>query len=137
MLIPFLNKRSNDSPEMTFIDHLEALRGHIIRSILAILVMAIAIFINIDWMYDTIIMGPIRNDFVSYTSLCRFSHFLHIGDALCLPPIPPGYKLLGMTVSGPFMAAIQIGITGGFIAAFPYIFWEFWKFVKPALSPKE
>jgi sec-independent protein translocase protein TatC len=137
MAIPFFNKKNNDSEEMTFVDHLEALRGHIIRSILAILIMAIAIFINIDWMYDTIIMGPIRNDFVSYRALCNFSHYLHIGNALCLPPIPPGYKLLGMTVSGPFMAAIQIGITGGFIAAFPFIFWEFWKFVKPALSDKE
>jgi sec-independent protein translocase protein TatC len=122
---------------MTFIDHLEALRGHIVRSLLAILVLAIIIFIKIDWVYDTIIMGPIRNDFISYRALCRLSHTLRIGDALCLPPIPKGYKLLGMTVSGPFMAAIQIGIFGGFIAAFPYIFWEFWRFVKPALSPKE
>lgn len=122
---------------MTFVDHLEALRGHIIRSILAILVLAIAIFMNIDWVYDAIVMGPIRNDFVSYRALCNFSHFLHLGDALCLPPMPKGYKLLGATVSGPFMAALQIGMLGGFIGAFPFIFWEFWKFVKPALSDKE
>lgn len=122
---------------MTFIDHLEALRGHIVRSLLAILVLAIIIFIKIDWVYDIIIMGPIRNDFISYQALCRLSHALRIGDALCMPPIPKGYRLLGTTVSGPFMAAIQIGIFGGFIAAFPYIFWEFWRFVKPALSPKE
>lgn len=137
MAIPFFNKRNNDSEEMTFVDHLEALRGHIIRSILAILVLAIAIFMNIDWVYDAIVMGPIRNDFVSYRALCNFSHFLHLGDALCLPPMPKGYKLLGATVSGPFMAALQIGMLGGFIGAFPFIFWEFWKFVKPALSDKE
>lgn len=136
MAIPFLNRRSNDN-EMTFIDHLEELRWHIVRAVLAILIAAIVIFANIDWVYDYIVMGPIRNDFVSYRYLCGLSHFLGIGDALCMPPIPKNYKLLGNTVSGPFMSAIQIGIIGGFIAAFPYIFWEFWRFVKPALSPKE
>jgi sec-independent protein translocase protein TatC len=136
MALTFLERRSNDS-EMTFIDHLEELRWHILRSALAILVAAVIIFIKIDWVFDNIVMGPIRNNFWSYRALCNLSHRLHIGDALCMPPIPEGYKLLGTTVSGPFMSAIQIGIIGGFIAAFPYIFWEFWKFVKPALSPKE
>lgn len=98
---------------------------------------AVVIFLNIDWVFDNVVMGPVRNNFVSYRLLCNLSHALHIGDALCMPPIPTGYKLLGTTVSGPFMSAIQIGIIGGLIAAFPYIFWEFWKFVKPALSPKE
>jgi len=122
---------------MTFVDHLEALRWHIMRSVIAIMVAAIVIFLNIDWVFDNVVMGPVRNNFVSYRMLCNLSHSLHIGDALCMPPIPPGYKLLGTTVSGPFMSAIQIGIVGGLIAAFPFIFWEFWKFVKPALSPKE
>src|ERR1043165_9210015 len=132
----FLERRGNDS-EMTFVDHLEALRWHIMRSVIAILAGATVIFLNIDWVFDNIVMGPVRNDFVSYRSLCNLSHALQIGDALCMPPIPPGYKLLGTTVSGPFMVAIQIGVIGGLIAAFPYVFWEFWKFVKPALSPKE
>jgi sec-independent protein translocase protein TatC len=136
MALTFFERRSNDS-EMTFVDHLEELRWHLVRAVLAIMIAAIAIFINIDWVYDNIIMGPVRNDFISYRALCNTSHFLHLGDALCMPPIPPNYKLLGNTVSGPFMSAIQIGLIGGFIAAFPFIFWEFWKFVKPALSPKE
>jgi sec-independent protein translocase protein TatC len=136
MALTFFERRSNDS-EMTFIDHLEELRWHIVRSVLAILIAAIVIFINIDWVYDTIVMGPIRNDFVSYRALCGLSNFLHLGNALCMPPIPANYKLLGNTVSGPFMSAMQIGLIGGFIAAFPFIFWEFWKFIKPALSPKE
>jgi sec-independent protein translocase protein TatC len=136
MASTFFDRRSNDS-EMTFIDHLEELRWHIVRSVLAIFVGAIVIFINIDWVFDMVIMGPVRNDFISYKAMCGLSHMLHMGDALCMPPIPKDYKLLGNTVSGPFMSAIQIGLIGGFIAAFPFIFWEFWKFVKPALSPKE
>jgi sec-independent protein translocase protein TatC len=136
MALTFFDRRSNDS-EMTFIDHLEQLRWHIMRSVLAILVAAIAIFIKIDWVFDNVVLGPVRNNFISYRLMCNLSHSLRIGNALCMPPIPPGYKLLGNTVSGPFMSAIQIGVIGGFIAAFPFIFWEFWKFVKPALSPKE
>jgi len=135
-LLDFFDRRSNDS-EMTFIDHLEELRWHIVRSVLAIFVCAIVIFIKIDWVYDMIVMGPVRNDFISYRAMCGLSHWLHLGNSLCMPPIPANYKLLGNTVSGPFMSAIQIGMIGGFIAAFPFIFWEFWKFVKPALSPRE
>lgn len=120
---------------MTFIEHLEELRWHIVRSVIAILVCATAIFIYIDWVFDVIITGPIRSDFVSYRMLCDMSHSLGMGDALCMPPIK--VKLLGNTVSGPFMSAIQIGLVGGFVAAFPYIFFEFWRFIKPALSPKE
>ncbi len=139
MALSFLNKlkkRKGEESEMTFIEHLEELRWHIVRSVLAILIAAVAIFLYIDWVFDIIIMGPVRNDFISYRLLCDFSHYIGIGDALCLPPIKD-YKLLGSTVSGPFMSAIQIGLVGGFIAAFPYIFYEFWRFIKPALSPRE
>ena len=137
MALSFLNKRKSDGSEteMTFIEHLEALRWHIVRSVIAILVCAVAILINIDWVFDNIITAPIRNNFVSYRMLCNLSHKLGLGEALCLPPVD--VKLLGSTVSGPFMSAIQIGFIGGFIAAFPYIFYEVWRFIKPALSSKE
>jgi sec-independent protein translocase protein TatC len=137
MALSFFNrrKREGEESEMTFIEHLEELRWHIVRSVAAILICAIAIFIYIDWIFDNIITGPIHSDFISYRMLCNLSHSLHLGDALCMPPIK--VKLLGNTVSGPFMSAVQIGFVGGFIAAFPYIFFEFWRFIKPALSPKE
>lgn len=120
---------------MTFIEHLEELRWHIVRSVTAILVCAISIFIFRDWVFDNIITGPLHSDFISYRTLCNLSHALGLGDTLCMPPIK--VKLLGNTVAGPFMSAIQISIIGGFIAAFPYIFFEVWRFIKPALSPKE
>jgi sec-independent protein translocase protein TatC len=137
MSLSFLNKRRREGSEteMTFIEHLEELRWHIVRSVAAILICAILIFIYIDWIFDNVITGPIRSNFISYRLLCNLSHWLHLGDALCMPPIK--VKLLGNTVSGPFMSAIQIGIIGGLVAAFPYIFYEFWRFIKPALSPKE
>ncbi|TDO29090.1 twin-arginine translocase subunit TatC [Sediminibacterium goheungense] len=131
----FKRNQGTEQAEMSFIDHLEELRKHIIRSILAILIFAIVIFIYIDWVFETIIKGPINPDFVSYKALCDFSHWAHMGDALCMPPVT--VNLQSTTFGGQFMGSISIAIVGGIIAAFPYIFWEFWRFVKPALKEKE
>lgn len=120
---------------MSFIDHLEALRWHITRSVIVWLVIAIALFMKIDWIFDHIIFAPAESDFITYSGLCNLSHYLKLGDALCMPPI--NIQLQGNTISGPFMSAISIAMIGGLIVAFPYLFWELWKFIKPALSPKE
>ena len=134
MALSFLKKRSQNE-EMTFIDHLEELRWHIVRSLLAIIVCAILIFINMDWFFDLIILGPIRPDFISYTGLCRFSQWIGIGDALCMPTVQS--QLQATTFGSQFMSSITISFIGGFIVSFPYVFWEIWKFIKPALTPKE
>lgn len=124
-----------DAGEMSFIDHLEALRWHIVRAAAAILLAAIAIFVFRDWVFDNIVLAPASKEFVSYTNLCRFSHWAYLGDALCMPPID--IKFLYTSVTGPFTSTINIAIIGGIIVAFPYLFWELWRFIKPALSPKE
>jgi len=121
---------------MTFIDHLEELRWHIVRSVLAILVGAIVVFIYIDWVFDNIIAGPLQANFVTYTGLCKFSRWIGAGDGLCLPPPVVG-ELQTTTFGSQFMSSITMACVGGFIFAFPYIFWEFWRFIKPALSTKE
>ncbi len=120
---------------MGFVDHLEALRWHVVRSLIAVLLFAVFIFINIDWVFDTIIFGPMRKDFVSYRGLCNLSHYLHMGDALCMPP--PNVQMQVTAFGSQFMSSISISFIGGFIIAFPYVFWEIWRFIKPALSPKE
>lgn len=135
MALPFFNKRNTENEEMTFIDHLEELRWHIVRSITAVLLMAILIFVFQDFVFDVIILGPLSKDFVSYIKLCEFSHWAHIGDALCMPP--PSVELQATTFGTQFMSSITIAFTGGFILAFPYIFFEVWRFIKPALSTKE
>lgn len=128
-------KLGHEEDEMTFVDHLEALRWHIVRSLLAIMIFAVIIFIKIDWVFDRVIWGPLQNDFVSYTAMCRLSHWLHLGDALCMPPI--NIKMQATEFSAAFMSSITIAFVGGFIAAFPYVFWELWSFIKPALKPSE
>ena len=128
-------KRTPGQAEMSFIEHLEALRWHIVRSVLAILIIAIVCFLRIDWIFEKIIMGPLRQDFLSVVALCKLSHFLHIGDTLCLPAA--NVQLQTTAFGSQFISSITIAFVCGFIVAFPYIFWEFWSFVKPALSPKE
>ena len=120
---------------MSFIDHLEALRWHIMRAVLAVLLSAIFFFIFIDWIFDNVIMGPTRNEFISYRLLCSLSHSLGMGDSLCLPPMQLNLQVT--SVSGTFMSSITIAFAGGFIVALPYILWEVWRFIKPALHPSE
>ncbi len=120
---------------MTFVDHLEELRWHIIRSLIAVLVIAVVIFFNIQWVFDNIIAGPINPNFASYKYLCQFSHFLHIGETLCMTPVR--VKMISNEFGGQFFSSFSIAFIGGLIGAFPYIFWEFWRFVRPALRPGE
>lgn len=132
----FLRKLGNDAGvEMSFVDHLEALRWHLVRAVIVWLVAVIAIFTQIDWVFDNIVYAPARSTFVSYIALCDFSHWLGLGQALCMPAV--NIELQGNTISGPFMSAISISVIGGLIIAFPYLFWELWRFIKPALSAKE
>ena len=120
---------------MTFVDHLEELRWHITRSLIAVIVGGIVVFINIDWVFDNIITGPLQPDFLSYTALCDFGRWLKLGNSLCLTP--PKVELQTTAFGSEFMSSITISFMSGFILAFPYIFWEIWRFIKPALSPRE
>jgi sec-independent protein translocase protein TatC len=135
-LFDFLSKRKKgETGEMSFIGHLEELRGHLIRSVIAILIGAVVVFIYSDVVVDEVLFAPTRSDFVSAKWLCSFGHSIGIGDALCFKEI--NAKFLSTTMTGQFIASFTLAFVGGFIIAFPYIFWEFWRFVKPALSQKE
>ncbi len=127
--------QDSDESEMSFIDHLEALRWHVVRSIFAILLFGVIFFIFIDWIFDNVIMGPTRNDFISYRVLCSLSHTLRLGDSLCMPPMELNLQVT--SVSGTFMSSITIAFAGGLLFALPYVLWEVWRFVKPALKPEE
>ena len=131
----FNRNRGSEKSEMTFIDHLEELRSHIIRCVLAILVFAAMIFIYRNWIFDNVIYGPLNPDFISYRALCPFSHWAYMGDALCMPAVK--VDLQSNTFGGQFLSSISIALIGGIIVAFPFIFWEFWRFIRPALKEKE
>jgi sec-independent protein translocase protein TatC len=128
-------KDKEEPAEMTFFDHIEELRWHLIRSVAVWLTAVIFIFIYIDWIYDHIILAPTVSTFFTYGALCNLGHWLHLGDSFCMPVIKINLQVT--EVNGTFTSAINIAMIGGLVIAFPYIFWELWRFVKPALSPKE
>jgi sec-independent protein translocase protein TatC len=135
-LLDFFNKLKKDGTgEMSFIDHLEELRWHVIRSVIAVAIGAIVVFIYSDFVVNTILFAPTRSNFISSRWLCSLGHFIGIGNTLCFPDVKA--KFLENTMTGQFIASFTLAFIGGFIIAFPYIFWEFWKFVRPALSQKE
>jgi sec-independent protein translocase protein TatC len=135
-LLDFFNRRKkNSGDEMSFIDHLEELRWHLIRAVIAILVAAVIVFIYSDFVVDQVLFAPTRSDFISAKWLCSAGRGIGIGDALCFGQVDA--KFLETTMTGQFIASFTLAFIGGFILAFPYIFWEFWRFVRPALSGKE
>lgn len=135
-LLDFLNKRNkNETAEMSFIDHLEELRWHVIRAIVGVVIGAIVVFIYSDFVVDDVLFAPTRPDFISARWLCQMGQQIGIGETLCFGRVDA--KFLETTMTGQFIASFTLAFIGGFILAFPYVFYEFWKFVKPALSPKE
>lgn len=119
---------------MNFLDHVEDLRWHIIRSAIAILVGAIAVFCKVEWIFDHIILGPADDSFVSYKWFCALGRLVHY-DAFCLGNIKMRFQ--NTAVTGQFMMSLSVSLMLGFILVFPYILWELWKFIKPALKPSE
>ncbi len=124
-----------EKAEMSFFDHLEELRWHIIRSVAVIMVFAVVIFVKINYVYDVIILAPTRQSFITYRALCWLSHAFHLSDTLCLSDVPLQFQ--NMKLSGQFLQAMSSAFTFGLIISTPYVLWEFWRFVKPALKPNE
>jgi sec-independent protein translocase protein TatC len=126
----------NPKDEMTFLEHLEALRWHIIRSALVIILASIVAFIFKQIIFDTILVGPSKSDFIMSRWLCFLGRntFLHT-DVLCINSKP--IKLQNIQMAGQFTAHIKISLIAGLILAFPYVFYELWRFVKPALYLNE
>ncbi len=119
---------------MSFLQHLEALRWHLVRSVIAIVLVTIIVFINKYFVFDNIILGPKNLDFLTYKFLCLLSEKLHIA-ALCIKKI--NFTVINIELAGQFLLHLKSSFILGFILAFPYIFWEIWRFVKPALYDKE
>lgn len=121
--------------EMSFLDHLEVFRWHLIRAAVAILFFTIIAFIYKDIVFDVILLGPKRTEFLTYRILCEISQYLGLGDALCLRDSP--FSLMNISMSGQFSTHITTSIFAGFIIAFPYVLWEIWRFISPALHSNE
>jgi len=120
--------------EMAFWDHLEELRWHLIRSFIAVIVLAVLAFLSKDIIFDVIILGPKDANFLTYRVLCKISDFLSL-PVLCLDSL--SVEIRNFTMSGQFLTHMYVSIVAGIIVAVPYIIWEMWRFINPALNPKE
>lgn len=126
--------QSVEEKEMSFWDHLDALRSHLFRSIAAILVFAIVAFIYKDFVFDYIILAPKDSDFFTNRMLCKLADLVSV-EALCIGNL--NLVLQNINMSGQFMTHMYISIFAGLICALPYVLWELWRFILPALQPNE
>ncbi len=129
-----LDQVEDESGEMSFLDHLEELRWHLIRSLIAIFVFAITAFISKGIIFGEIILGPSKPSFWTYKVLCVLSELLN-SDSLCISELP--FIIQSRQMTGQFSMHITSSFVIGLICAFPYAFWEIWRFVKPGLYEKE
>jgi sec-independent protein translocase protein TatC len=129
-----LDQEPIEENEMSFLDHLEELRWHVVRSLAAVIIFTIGAFIMAPWIFENIIFAPARVDFPTFKVLCRFGDFVG-ADALCVTKLP--FKVQSRNMTGQFTMHILASFIIGFILAFPYVVWEIWRFIKPGLYNKE
>lgn len=133
-MAPGRKKNKDTDGDMTFLQHLEELRWHIIRAVIAIVAGAIVAFMFKNFIFDTVILAPNNPDFITNRLLCRLADAVN-APVLCINQNP--VELISIKMSGQFTTHINISLVAGLIIAFPYVFWEFWSFFRPALYEKE
>ncbi len=120
---------------MSFLQHLEELRWHLVRSAAAVMSLAVLAFVFNDFVFDTIIFGPLRQDFFTYDALCNLGHAMGAGDVMCITV--KQQHLQTLSASEQFFNHMWIALITGLILGFPIVLWELWKFIRPALKDKE
>ena len=115
-------KAVDPNSEMSFLDHLEALRWHLVRSAIAVIALSITAFCYREIIFDNIIFAPKHPDFWTYRQMCKLSDLLGLGDALCIKTIP--FELINTQLSGQFTMHMWVALVVGLILAFPYVLWE-------------
>jgi sec-independent protein translocase protein TatC len=121
--------------EMSFLDHLEELRWLLVRSTTAVIIMACVTYFISDYLFDVIIFGPTRPSFFTYTFFCDLSHRLGFAESICITEMP--FIIQNTEMEGQVNIFVWMCVLAGFILSFPYILWEVWKFIGPALYEKE
>jgi len=121
------NKGKDLESEMSFFDHLETLRWHLIRSAIAVVVCGIAAFWYFDYVFENVVMGPFHINFWTYRMMCKFGYCIHKINGI----------IINTELAGQFMLKLNTSILLGVIVAFPYILFEIWRFIRPALLDNE
>lgn len=136
-LCPFKRSRmaANEEGSMSFLEHLEVLRWHLVRSTIAILIFTILCFSAKQIIFDQIIFAPKDPQFITYRLFCNFTRAVGTAEVFCLDEMP--FELLNTRMAGQFSMHIWVSFIGGIILAFPYVLYEVWRFIKPGLRKAE
>ena len=129
-----LDQYQEEEEGMSFLDHLEALRWHLFRAVSAVLIFTVAAFIAKDFVFGVLILGPSKVDFWTYRVLCDLGNYVGI-PALCINDLP--FTIQSRQMTGQFSMHMTSSLVVGLIAAFPYLFYEVWRFISPGLYAKE
>ena len=130
-----VDKLEQQEAEMGFLEHLEALRWHVVRAGLAILIIALIVFAAKDFVIGTIVLGPTQQDFFTFRAFCSLGEMIGLGDRFCM--VMPEFRWITPGFGEQFTVHIRVSIILGFVLAFPYVFYEIWKFIKPGLYEAE
>lgn len=128
-----IEKDGLEDKEMSFLEHLETLRWHLIRGGSLILILAIIAFLNVKFVFGVVILGPSKADFWTYQQMCALAETLN-SPALC---IGQNMKLININLGGQFFTHINSSLLAGLVCGFPYLFWEIWRFIRPGLYKTE
>ena len=129
-----LEDNVTEQGEMSFLEHLEALRWHLVRAISSIMVFAVLAFVFKGFIFDTVLLGPKHSDFWTYRMLCQLAERFTIPE-LCIGDLH--FDLINISMAGQFTTHIVVSIIAGLVCAFPYVIYELWSFIKPGLYSEE
>lgn len=121
--------------EMSFLDHLEELRWVLVRSSVAILIGATVAFTFSSWIFDNIVFAPKDSNFITYRFFCEIAQRYDFDKSFCVTEIP--FEIQSRTLDGQFSTDLWTSITAGIIIAVPFILYQLWKFISPALYANE
>ncbi len=130
-IVGFLKKKEENS---SFWGHIDELRKYIFRSIIVVFILSILAFIYKDFIFNSIILLPSDTRFITYQVFCKIGILLNI-DGFCFQPFK--LDLINTEIGGQFRYHLLISLIVGIIVAFPFIVWQLWQFIKPALKDNE
>jgi len=125
----------NQEGEMSFLQHLEALRWHVVRAAAVVMSLALIFFFFKEFLFDGVLLAPKNPNFLTYRVLCNLSQRFNLGDDLCITH--SDFTLISTELSAQFTTHMWVAFIAGLVVGFPYVVWELWLFIKPALRPKE
>lgn len=134
MALDQYNDEEDNDSSMSFLDHLEQLRWHLLRSLASVFVFTVIAFLAKRFVFGVVILGPSRVDFVTYRTLCKIADALSI-PPLCIEELP--FIIQSRQMTGQFSMHMTSSVVIGLIISFPYLFWEIWRFVSPGLHVQE